>query len=179
MAFCARLEWDKNPLLYLEAAKEVLLKYPEVKFHLLGEGSLADKIKKYIEENGLSANVNFQFHKNPPEILKNTSVFVSIQSNTNYPSQSVLEAMACGNAIIASDVGDTKMLINKNNGILIPLNKADLMKALYKLIDDRELTRSWGISGRDFVIKNHTVEKYCDYFVNIINKSYEKIYNSY
>jgi glycosyltransferase involved in cell wall biosynthesis len=175
VAFCARLEWDKNPLMYLEAAKEILKKYPEIKFHLLGEGSLADKIKKFIDENGLSQNINFQFHKNPPEILRNTSVFVSIQSNTNYPSQSVLEAMACGNAIIASDVGDTEMLITNNNGILIPLNKSNLINALYKLINDREMTRSLGISGRGFVIKNHTVDKYCDYFVNIINKTYEKI----
>lgn len=174
VAFCARLERNKNPMLYLEVAKEILKKNPEIKFHLLGEGSLAGKIKKFIDENDLFPNINFQFHKNPPEILRNTSVFVSIQSNTNYPSQSVLEAMACGNAIIASDVGDTEMLITKNNGILIPINKSELINALYKLINDRELTRSMGISGRDFVIKNHTVEKYCDYFVNIINKTYEK-----
>lgn len=177
VAFCARLELDKNPMLYLEAAKEILKKYPELKFHLLGEGSLANEIRKFIDEYGLSTNINFQFHKNPPEVLKDTSVFVSIQSNTNYPSQSVLEAMACGNAIIASDVGDTQMLINDNNGKLIHLNVIDIIAAMDKFINDRKLTMSLGLNGHDYVLKNHTIEKYSNYFIKLIQKAYKKVFN--
>lgn len=174
IAFSARLEPDKNPLLYLEAAKEILKKHPDVKFHLMGEGTLVNEIKSFIETNNLSNNINFLFHKNPPEILAHTSVFVSIQSGTNYPSQSVLEAMACGNAIIASDTGDTKLFINDNNGLLIDLKKESLISALDKLINDKEFALKLGKSAREYAINNHTEEKYIEYFLELVNKSYNE-----
>jgi len=171
IAFSARLEPDKNPMLYLEAAKEIAAKYPFVKFHLLGEGTLVNEIKNYIESNNLTGNINFQFHKNPPEILAKTSVFVSIQTNTNYPSQSVLEAMACGNAIIASNTGDTNMFINSKNGLLIELNKTGLVSALEKLINDAAGTKILGINAREFAINNHTEKKYIEYFTGLVKKA--------
>lgn len=39
IAFCSRLEPDKNPMLYLEAAEEILKKHPDAKFHILGRQS--------------------------------------------------------------------------------------------------------------------------------------------
>ncbi len=174
VAFSARLEPDKNPLMFLEAAKIIHAKYPEVKFHLLGEGTLANEIEGYIKQNGLSRAVNFGFHKNPPEILRDTSVFVSLQSATNYPSQSILEAMACGNTIIASDVGDTKLFINNENGILINLSVNELAAAIENLINNKELASKLGANGRDYAMKNHTIEKYTKYFTELINKAYKK-----
>lgn len=174
VAFCGRLEPDKNPMLYLEAAGEILKKYPDVKFHILGEGTLVRNIKEYIDSRDLSLAVNFQFHKNPPEVFKKTSVFVSLQSNTNYPSQSVLEAMACGNAVIASNRGDTNLLINETDGMLVGLNKDDLVAALVKLIMDPQLAKSLGENGRNAVLKNHTIEKFTEYFIGLIGKANEK-----
>jgi glycosyltransferase involved in cell wall biosynthesis len=171
IAFSGRLEPGKNPLLYLEAAKEILKKYPHVRFHLLGEGPLVLELKNFIDTNNLSSSVNFQFNKNPPEIFKETSVFVSLQTHTNYPSQSVLEAMACGNAVVASNRGDTKLFINSSNGILTEMNKDDIVSALEKLIKEPELTRSLGQNGKEFVLKNHTIEKFTDYFLGLIEEA--------
>ena len=148
IAFCARLEPDKNPVLFLEAAKEILIKYPSIKFHILGEGSLVNVIKDFIDSNKISESVNFKFHTNPPEIFKNTLIFVSLQSNTNYPSQSVLEAMACGNAIIASSCGDTKLFIDGSNGILVDLKVDEITGAMEKLINDPALAHQLGKNGR-------------------------------
>jgi glycosyltransferase involved in cell wall biosynthesis len=173
-AFCARLEPDKNPMLYLEAAKEIINKYPGVKFHILGEGTLVNEIRNFIESHNLAENINFQFHRNPPDILANTSAFVSIQSNTNYPSQSVLEAMACGNAIIASSTGDTQLFINSNNGLLIELTKENLVAALEKLINDKALTAGLGNYAREYAMSNHTEEKYIEYFLDLSEKAYKK-----
>ena len=121
VAFAGRLEKVKNPDLFLEAAINFSKKYPEIVFHIMGEGRLSLDIKDKVESFNFS-NIKFHgFHLNPTEILADTSVFVSIQTTNNYPSQSVLEAMGCGNAIVATDVGDTRMFINENNGILINL----------------------------------------------------------
>ena len=94
----------------------------------MGEGRLSSKIKETVDNIG-STNIRFHgFHPQPTEVLAETSVFVSIQTTNNYPSQSVLEAMGCGNAIIATDVGDTRMFINENNGILIDLEAKQISK---------------------------------------------------
>jgi glycosyltransferase involved in cell wall biosynthesis len=174
IAFCSRLEPDKNPIMFLEAAKEILKKHPEVKFHLLGEGSLVNEIKNFIDHNNLSGNISFQFHKNPPVVFRDTSIFVSLQKNTNYPSQSVLEAMACGNAIIASDTGDTRLFINSSNGVLINLSVNALVNAMESLLSNRDLAKSLGINARSDVLKNHTVEKYTSYLTGLLDRVYKK-----
>lgn len=175
IAFCGRLEPNKNPMMYLEAAKEISKHY-DVRFHLLGEGSLVNEIQSFINENSLGKKVFFQFHKNPPEIFSETSIFVSIQATNNYPSQSVLEAMACGNAIIASDVGDTRMFINESNGILIPLNTESLVAALKQLIEDKEKIQKMGMAAVEFVKSNHTVEKCGDYYLALFEKVHHNIF---
>lgn len=171
-AFASRLEPEKNPIMYLDAAREVLKGYPDVKFHLLGEGSLVSVINNYISNYGLQNNVNFTFHKNPPDVFKETSVFVSLQSGTNYPSQSVLEAMACGNAVIASNTGDTSLFVNQSNGLLVELNAASVAAAMKKLLANRELTKQLGINAKNFAEKNHTIKKVSEYYTGLINSVY-------
>lgn len=173
IAFASRLEPDKNPMLYLEAAREVLKEFPAVKFHLLGEGSLVNEINDYIAANDLKENINFEFHNNPPEIFSRSSIFVTLQSGTNYPSQSVLEAMACGNAVIASRRGDTELFINKNNGMMVELTAASVVNALKTLISDQAKTKELGKNAAKFAVENHTLEKAADYYTTLIKNVYE------
>jgi glycosyltransferase involved in cell wall biosynthesis len=170
IAFASRLEPDKNPMLYLEAALEILKEFPSVKFHLLGEGSLVNEINKFILDNNLSENINFTFHKNPPEIFKETLIFVSLQTGTNYPSQSVLEAMACGNAIVASNTGDTKLFVNNSNGILVELNLNSVVSAIKKLIADVSEAKMLGLQAAKFAMDNHTIDKVSEYYLELINR---------
>lgn len=173
ISFAARIAPDKNPMLYLYAAKSIIKKYPYVKFNLLGEGLqyLHNEILDFININKLNENVNFCFHPNPPEIFSKSIVFVSIQTTNNYPSQSVLEAMACGNAIIASDVGDTRMFIDENVGILIPLDLDFLVGALELLINNKKLALNLGSRAREFVLKNHTIEKCAKYYIELYERT--------
>jgi glycosyltransferase involved in cell wall biosynthesis len=173
VSYAARIFPDKNPMLYLEAAKIIVKKYPFVKFSLLGKGlaSLHQGIKKFIDINNLNDNLNFCFHTNPPEVFSKSTVFVSIQTTNNYPSQSVLEAMACGNAIIASDVGDTRMFVNDEVGILIPLELNSLVNALERLINNKEEALMLGKNAQEFVLKNHTLEKCSEYYLDLFEQT--------
>lgn len=176
IAFCSRLEPDKNPLLFLEAAKEILGMHSEIKFHLLGEGSLVNGINNFIDSSNLRDKINFQFHPEPTKIFSRTSIFVSLQTGTNYPSLSVIEAMACGNAVVASNVGDTGLLINETNGVLTELNLASVVSAIKQLINDPEKTAVLGKTGREFVMANHTINKEAEYYIDIIIKTKNKVF---
>ena len=171
VAFAGRLEMDKNPDIFLEAAIILSEKYSDIIFHIMGEGRLSLDIKNKVESFKFS-NIKFHgFHLNPTEILADTSVFVSIQTTNNYPSQSVLEAMGCGNAIIATDVGDTRMFINESNGILIERDLNELVKAIEMLYLDKDLRERLGRNAYSYIRENHTIEKMADYYINLFEKA--------
>jgi glycosyltransferase involved in cell wall biosynthesis len=177
VGFSGRLEKDKNPDLFLEAAIHLSKKYSEILFHIMGEGRLSYDIKEKVDDLGL-VNIRFHgFHPQPTEILADTSIFVSIQTTNNYPSQSVLEAMGCGNAIIATDVGDTRMFINENNGILIKLEVSQLVNAIETLFLNKDLRERLGNYAYSYVRENHTIEKMAKYYVSLFDKASNKIVN--
>lgn len=170
VAFASRLEEYKSPLLFLDAAIELSMKYPEICFHIMGEGRLTQVIIDKCKMINSRKIIFHGFLANPTDIFAETSVFVSIQTRTNYPSQSVLEAMACGNAIIASDVGDTRMFINEKNGILIDLNRDALVKAIEYLYLNQEKTKELGLYAEKYVKENHTIKRSADYYLELFHK---------
>ena len=103
----------------------------------------------------------------PWEYLQKSKIFISIQQKENYPSQSLLEAMACENAIIASDVGETRLLVTENEGILVKLDAEEIADAIIKLITNTKLIERLGKNGRIKATSNHTLEKFTEYFINI------------
>lgn len=177
VAFAGRLVKDKNPDKFLDAAIILSQKYDDMIFHIMGDGFM----NKFIQEKLQSINnSNIKFHKfhgRPIDIFSDTSVFVSIQTTNNYPSQSVLEAMACGNAIIATDVGDTRMFVNENNGILIKLDVIELVGAIEKLYKNKELCERLGDFAYKYVRESHNIQKVADYYINLFQKSSSKYIN--
>lgn len=167
VAFSARLEKDKNPEVFLEAALRLSEKYPEIVFHIMGEGRLSESIRERAKNSGRTNIIFHGFHPMPSRILAQTSVFVSVQSTNNYPSQSVLEAMACGNAIVATDVGDTRMFVNERNGILIKSSTEQLISAVERLYKSRELTKDLGNYAYSYVRKEHTIENSAKYYLTL------------
>jgi glycosyltransferase involved in cell wall biosynthesis len=64
-----------------------------------------------------------------------------LQHFNNYPSQSLLEAMACGNAVVATNVGETHRLVDETVGLLIEPEAPALAEALNRLLDSPDLPR--------------------------------------
>jgi glycosyltransferase involved in cell wall biosynthesis len=168
--FLSRLMQNKNPILFLEAVKLFNERYPissQINFYIFGEGGLEENIREYILNNNLT-NTYFEGKTFEPwKYMRKSKVYVSIQQVNNYPSQSLIEAMACENAIIASDVGETRLLVTENEGILVDLTPESIAEAIYELFSTDGLIEKLGVNARKKVIENHTVEKFADYFYSI------------
>lgn len=83
----------------------------EVRYFLLGYGEQQAELMQLIQQpeyQGIPIQVSFE--ANPVNILKYAKIFYSLQQNTNYPSKSLLEAMACGNLPLVTDVGSTRLI---------------------------------------------------------------------
>lgn len=163
VVFAARLIPEKNPLLFLDAIPQVLSSLGNsIQFYLLGDGPLLDTIKTRILELGIERNVTLGFHPNVQEILAESMVFCSLQQQENYPSRSLLEAMSCGNAVVATDVGYTYLLVTPNTGYRIPFDATALSETLIRMLSDRQRTLEVGRNSRALVVKSYSPQQYCE-----------------
>ena len=95
-------------------------------------------------------------------------MFLSLQNEENYPSQSLIEAMACKNAIVATDVGLTHKLIDKNCGILVAKNTIEVGEAILSLFSNNNDLKRKGECSRRKVIKTHTPQNYYEHIIGLI-----------
>jgi glycosyltransferase involved in cell wall biosynthesis len=132
--------------------------------HVCGSGPLESEIRRdFAAVTG--QRVHIQYEQDPFRILLKSKVFVSLQDVDNYPSQSLLEAMACGCAIIATDVGLTRQLLGEDCAILIRPEPAALAEALRQLLTSPTLRCTLGANARRVVTTQHTIERFADYFI--------------
>ncbi len=171
VVFMGRLVTLKNPMLFLEAVKIFNDNYKraeDVRFYVLGTGPEEDGMRIFVKNNGLT-NVFFEGKVPKPEdYLRRSKVFVSIQQTENYPGQALMEAMACENAIVASNVGETERLVSENEGELVRLEANDIADAIVNLFSNEELLSLKGKNARKKVIAEHSPECFKEYFYNII-----------
>ena len=167
VVFLGRFSIRKNPILFLEAIDLLLKEKSESigswKFIMSGDGPLKNEIMNFVETKNLKNHV-FVCKGDPTSLLGKSKIFVSIQDHENYPSQSLLEAIACENIIIATDVGDTKRLLGDSPcAKLIPPDKYALAEALLSAINDEKKISISVASFRDKIIREHNVERFAQY----------------
>ena len=172
VVFSGRLVQLKNPLLFLEAVKifnSGFKDHKKISFIILGTGPLEKDMKDQALKNSLN-NVVFKGKvPNPETILQRSKVFISIQQTENYPSQALIEAMACENAVIASDVGETRKLVTEKEGLLTAPDAEKIADALKQLFSNEEKILAKGRNARKKVMTEHTVERFRNYFYSLFD----------
>lgn len=166
VVFLARFIAEKNPLLLAEAVPKVLARVPDVHFYFLGRGYLQERLGALLQDSHTVDHVTIKFEPQPTSILNQSSVFASLQTEENYPSQSLLEAMACGNAIVATDVGETWRLVDEANGVRVPPTVDAVAEAIISLLENSKLPQL-GHASRQRALAEHTPERFFDYITNL------------
>lgn len=141
----------------LEAIAEDL---QSVELHICGDGAMPVNV----------SNAKVYKTDDPFDILSRAKISLSLQKFGNYPSQVVLESLASSCAVIATDVGETRMFLNESNSVLIDYDSRELLDAIRLLLSDDELRARIAESGRNSVLKEQTIERYCEYFLNEVCK---------
>lgn len=165
IAFVGRLESFKGIELLMTALPEIIAK-TNYHIYILGNGSLKNKLQDLRIEISASDRITLDFIPNPMTLLQTTEIFLSLQRDENYPSQSLLEALFCKNAIIATNVGLTPKIVKNEFGFLIDDSK-DIVNALIYLEHNPSKASEMGKSAFDFLMSNHNVEIFCKYFKSI------------
>lgn len=169
--FVGNLTKTKGIDILLEAMKDVIHRFPEVKLLITSELPHKDyekrehEIKFKIEHFDLKTNiVRFGIIKNMAELMAASNILVAPFLDTDGPSDyplPVLEAMGVGKAVIASNVGGIPEIVsNMENGILIePMDVNSLSNAMMTLLEDDKLRHELGKNASTFVLNNFSIEK--------------------
>ena len=103
--------------------------------------------------------------KQPFQVLGRSKIFLSLQQYNNYPSQSLLEAMGSGCAIIATDVGETRLLLDETCAMLIPYDADALAAAIKTLMQDDSLRQRLAAAAQRKALETQTIDRFADYFL--------------
>jgi glycosyltransferase involved in cell wall biosynthesis len=163
VVFAGRLVEEKNPLLFLEAVPIIDQAVPGAKYFVLGEGPLKQAVQDAVKHCCLGTAIVTGFVENLAQILAQTKIFVSLQRRDNYPSQALLEAMASGAAIVATDVGMTWRLVDERTGIRVRQTAESVASAVIDLLRDPDRCQLLGQAARRLVSEYHSEEQYRDY----------------
>ena len=159
--FVGRLEPVKGPEYFIRAAALVAGELTEVKFLIVGEGSLRNKLESECEKSGIRDKVIFTgWREDITEILSILNVLV-LPSLNEAVGRVLIEAGACGVPVVAARVGGVPEVVKDNQtGILVPPGEPEaLAGAMIALLEDKEKRQRMGERAENWVGAKFGVNK--------------------
>jgi glycosyltransferase involved in cell wall biosynthesis len=151
---------NKNHIQLIKAWKYVCDREPDSVLLLVGKGKILDKIRRAVLNLDITKNVYFLGYRNDvPQILSASNIFVLCSYREGLP-RAVMEAMAVGKPVVATNVrGNCDLVEDGVNGYLVHLgNPYSLADAILKLVRNPELAQQFGKAGRkkieDYSLQN-------------------------
>jgi glycosyltransferase involved in cell wall biosynthesis len=145
-----RLTPVKGQKYLIEAAAKILNKISEIGFVLLGDGELMNELKMQAASAGISDKVKFLgWREDVAEVMSTFDLFVLPSLNEGM-GKVLVEAMAAGKPIIASDIGGmSDLVIHGKNGLLIsPMNSDALANSIELVLRNSRMRTNMGEEGQ-------------------------------
>ena len=161
----------KRPDLMLRAAKLVHSRANHVRFYVLGRGPLMKRLIDMAHRSGSDEWLTVTYMPDPSQIVNQSRVHVCVEEFDNVTNQSLLEGLAAGCAIVASDVGYTGRVVAPDVGILVPLQPEAIADAVLSLINPPDTLDAMGQAARRKVLRNHSIDQYLDYLTGMLNSN--------
>ena len=164
IAIVGRLAGWKGQHIFLDAAAKLVEAGIDAKFLLagtamFGEDDYVAELHSQVDRLGLQGKVEFLGHVDPIEaFLPTVSILVHASTSPEPFGQVVIEGMAAGIPVVATDGGGVKeTVVHGETGLLVPMGNAQaLADALRMLIDRPELRAKLSTKGRQRVLRHFT-----------------------
>jgi glycosyltransferase involved in cell wall biosynthesis len=121
-----------------------------------------------LREKGI--DVETWFETDPLRVLRTSKVFLSLQRSNNYPSKSLLEAMACGNVPVVTDVGTTERIAPRDLAEYVPrdFSGEDLARACLPALQMSEAAFEERVRNmRAFLDERFSLRTMAEYYLGI------------
>ncbi|WP_456394137.1 glycosyltransferase [Nitratifractor sp.] len=153
----ARIDHMKGYPLFAVAAAALLRRYPNLKFFAVGDGDR--KIKEQCEAIlGDFSKERFVWlgrRREVEEVYNGLDIAVSSSLGEGF-SNSIAEAMACGVPCIATDVGDSALIVGECGIVIAPGSEEALVEGVEKMM--RSDLKQLGRCARERIVENFSIE---------------------
>ena len=155
-----RLSKKKGQEDLLSAAALILTRMPEARVVLVGDGPLGGELRQQARDLGIENRVRFLGAvADGAALLPLLDVYV-LPSHIEGMSMGLIEAMAAGRPIVATDTGgNAENVIDGVSGLIVPpRTPGRLADAILTLLKDPERARAMGAAARQRVREHFTVD---------------------
>lgn len=176
VTFAARLLFDKGLAEYVDAIKLLNKKGIVANYQIVGDldsGNNTSATEKDIEEWKTIPNlVVLGYQEDMSTVFKDSNIVVLPSYREGLPKV-LIEAAACGRAVITTDVPGCRDAIEENKtGLLVPVKDSkELASAIEKLVTDTELRVEMGIAGRQLAEREFAIEKVIEKHLSIYQQT--------
>ncbi|WP_341876752.1 glycosyltransferase family 4 protein [Defluviitalea saccharophila] len=163
---------NKNQQQVIDAMHEAVKIDPDIHVLFVGTGEQEEKLKKYVKQLNLSKNIHFLgYRRDIPEILWAGDAFILTSRREGLP-RAMMEAMAAGLPIIATDIrGNRDLISHGQEGYLVPIGDIEKTKeAILQILKDSKQVE---------VMKYKVKEKIKIYSIESILKEMDQIYKTF
>ena len=151
----------KGLIYFIQAARIVIDRFPEIVFTIIGDGDLKNQLESEIEKLKLTKNfiltgkINQAHNK-----LSAFDIYVCSSVKEGFP-YSLLEAMQAGLPIVSAEVGGIpEMINNKKNGLLVkPADPAELAQTIIYLLENKKMADQLANQAKKDVYEKFSLEK--------------------
>lgn len=162
----ARLRPEKGHDTLIDAAASITRAFPDMTLSIVGDGPLRDDLVRRVAARGLGERVRFAGHTDDVAgTLREHDVFVLASRSEAFPN-SVIEAMATGMPVVATEVGGIPELVEHGrNGLLVPADRPDeLAQAVIDLLRRPSFARALGRKARVDVLTRYSFDRMVSQF---------------
>jgi glycosyltransferase involved in cell wall biosynthesis len=160
----------KNHKVLLQSFAKLKAQLDNVHLLLVGDGSMRDNIENLIKQLGIAEHVTLAgVRKDVPKMLAAMDIFFYPSIYEGMPN-ALIEAMACGLPILASNIPEIVEIIptELSEQLIDPNDVTGFVEALRKLVTDKTSRKKMGFVGRTHVERHFelsvSAEKLCSYW---------------
>ena len=150
MIVVGTLKDQKGHRVLIEAAPEVVSRFPNLRILLAGDGPLKEELQAQVRAADLESHVRFLGSRSDvPELLGASDIFVLPSLWEGLP-MALIEGMASALPIVATSVSGTQqVMVSGETGLLVPPGSPEsLSEAIISLLSDPLRARQMGLAAR-------------------------------
>ena len=172
--YVSRMSPRKGPHILLNAFQNLSKEMDDVTLVMAGSGEMLPFLRAQAKFLGIEDRVRFLGYVEDsllPGLFGMADVFVLPSTTAEAFGIVILEAMAAGVPVVATDVGGIpEIIMNSESGLLVPPgNELELRNAIRRVLKDRELAVELGSNGRRAVEERYSWNRVTEE----IEKAYE------
>jgi len=156
----------------IRAMEFVVKKHPEYKLLIFGGGEGVPAMKKLVKEKNLEKNVFFPgsiASKEVPKMYAACDIAPFVFKYGPVTSSGLMEAMACGKAVVASGNEGLEDYVHEN-AVIVQDTPEEFAKGIIELIENPAKRKELGKKVRKIAVERFSIEKIADQYIKLYEK---------